>query len=372
MKSMDASAGVIKSGGRCLPAEQKVLTDKGSISVKELLKEDFVYSVSYNKGFPNPRRIEAWKEGNKRIYEVNTNKGKLHTSFDHPFLLADKETIKKAVELKKGDALLSYNHKLARYDYESVVVKSVNYLREEEVYKVHITSFKKDTHTYDDTHNFPLGFLDSDSELYPVVKNTRRSANLFNLLINHPDIMQFIRSKSIEEDKMRALINSGFSSGMDGEATNTVSLQNVNISIAVTDEFMKAYENNENYNLISPHTGEVMGSLSARDVMREIAENTWKCGDPGLQYIDTINRAHTVPSAGDINVSNPCLAGDTPLFVEEGTTNIEELDGKTSKIKHKDGMVKAKFFKTGVKDVYRVTTENGSYVDTTLCYNKRF
>jgi ribonucleoside-diphosphate reductase alpha chain len=118
----------------------------------------------------------------------------------------------------------------------------------------------------------------------------RRGANMGILRVDHPDIKEFIHCKE------------------DGGITN------FNISVALTDKFMEAYKNNEDYELINPKTSEVVGKLSAREVFDEIAEGAWRTGDPGLIFIDKINNstANPVPAIGQIEATNPC--GEQPLY----------------------------------------------------------
>lgn len=118
----------------------------------------------------------------------------------------------------------------------------------------------------------------------------RRGANMGILRVDHPDIKEFIHCKEA------------------GGITN------FNISVALTDKFMEAYKNNEDYELINPKTKEVVGKLSAREVFDEIAEGAWRTGDPGLIFIDKINNstANPVPVIGQIEATNPC--GEQPLY----------------------------------------------------------
>ncbi len=118
----------------------------------------------------------------------------------------------------------------------------------------------------------------------------RRGANMGILRVDHPDIMEFIHCKE------------------DGGITN------FNISVAVTDKFMDAYEKDKNYDLIDPKNGEKAGEAPARKVFEEIVQSAWRTGDPGLVFIDRINKgpANPVPSLGPVESTNPC--GEQPLY----------------------------------------------------------
>lgn len=173
----------------------------------------------------------------------------------------------------------------------------------------------------------PISFLTAFDSAAGVIKSggrLRRSANLYNLLVTHPDILKFIDVKAREEDKARTLLNTGlYGQGMDSEAYASVSFQNVNLSVAVTDSFMEAVKSGSVYDLISPSTNTVTKTLDARSVFTRIAEKAHKCGDPGLQFIDTINAWHTVPNAGRINATNPC---SEYAFIDESACNLASLN----------------------------------------------
>lgn len=138
----------------------------------------------------------------------------------------------------------------------------------------------------------PVSFMKVFNEATQQIKQggTRRGANMGILRVDHPDIREFITSK------------------VDGGITN------FNISVAVTDEFMRAVEEDSEYDLRAPHTGEVVGSEKAKEIFDLIAETAWKTGDPGIIFIDKINNstANPVPSKGPIRSTNPC--GEQPLY----------------------------------------------------------
>ena len=136
---------------------------------------------------------------------------------------------------------------------------------------------------------------------------TRRAAKMVVLNVDHPDIMKFIRAKGEEEKKIRALIEAGYDMyDLNHEAWNSIQYQNANNSVRVTDEFMRAVEDDAAFATQAVTTGEAVDTHRAKDLMREIAQAAWECGDPGMQFHTTINKWHTCPASGPINASNPC------------------------------------------------------------------
>jgi len=156
---------------------------------------------------------------------------------------------------------------------------------------------------------------------------TRRAAKMVVLDIDHPDIREFIWCKAKEEDKAAALRDAGFDMSIDGEGFHSIQYQNANNSVRLTDEFMQAVENDEDWHLIARTTGEPIGEpIPARELMKEIAEAAWRCADPGVQYDTTINKWHTCPNSGRINASNPCcFVGETVVKTEAGDLTFDEL-----------------------------------------------
>ncbi len=159
------------------------------------------------------------------------------------------------------------------------------------------------------TASGPVSFMRGADASAGTIKSggkTRRAAKMVILDADHPDVEQFVWTKAIEERKARVLADAGFDMGLDGVDSFSVQYQNANNSVRVTDEFMRAVVDDADWDLTAVTTGEVLRTVKARQLWREIAEASWECADPGLQFDTTINRWHTAPNHGRITASNPC------------------------------------------------------------------
>lgn len=152
---------------------------------------------------------------------------------------------------------------------------------------------------------------------------TRRAAKMVCLDMDHPEIVEFIRWKVNEEKKVKALIDAGFPSDFNGEAYHTVSGQNANNSVRLTDSFLNAVLNDGTWETRFRTTGEVYKSFKARFLMDEICKSAWACADPGVQFDTIINDWHTCPISGPIRASNPC---SEYMFLDDTACNLASLN----------------------------------------------
>ena len=187
------------------------------------------------------------------------------------------------------------------------------------------------------TPSGPLSFMRVYDQIAAVVKSggkTRRAAKMQSLKDWHPDIMEFIQCKAKEEKKAHTLIESGeYDANFNGEAYSSIMFQNANLSVRVSDEFMQAVENGDDWTTHWVTDPNREGpAFQAVDMMREIAQGTWQCGDPGLQYESTINRWHTCKNTGPINASNPC---SEYMFLDDTACNLASINLK--KMMREDG-----------------------------------
>ena len=159
------------------------------------------------------------------------------------------------------------------------------------------------------TASGPVSFMRGADASAGTIKSggkTRRAAKMVILDVDHPDVEEFIWCKVKEERKARVLRDAGFDMDLDGSDSFSIQYQNANNSVRVTDEFMQAVLEDAEWGLKAVTTGEVMKTIRARDLWRQIAQASWECADPGLQFDTTINKWHTAHNTGRINGSNPC------------------------------------------------------------------
>ncbi len=172
----------------------------------------------------------------------------------------------------------------------------------------------------------PVSFMRVYDAIASVIKSggkTRRAAKMQTLKCWHPDILEFIECKTNEEKKAQTLIHAGYEANFNGAAYSSVMFQNANLSVRCSDAFLRAAETHADWTTRSVTTGRPMETYKARTLLDKIAEGTWLCGDPGVQYEDTIQRWHTCPNTAPINSSNPC---SEYMFVDDSACNLASIN----------------------------------------------
>ncbi len=213
----------------------------------------------------------------------------------------------------------------------------------------------------------PVSFMKVFNSATEAVKQggTRRGANMGILRVDHPDIRQFITCKQDNKD-----------------------ITNFNISIAITEEFMEAVAKDTPYDLIDPKSGRAVGQENAKEIFSMMIDNAWNNGEPGIIFLDRVNRDNATPELGDIESTNPCFHPDTRISTEEGLVTVKELfekhnnesfhiyvDNRVTGEKlqlngrsyYKNGisLKPARVFMTGTKQTYKVILKNGQELKVT-------
>ena len=176
------------------------------------------------------------------------------------------------------------------------------------------------------TASGPVSFMRGADASAGTIKSggkTRRAAKMVILNADHPDIEEFIWCKALEERKARVLSEAGFDMDLDGRDAFSVQYQNANNSVRVTDEFMQAVISDSDWELKAVTTGEVIRTVKARELWRQIAAAAWECADPGIQFDTTINHWHTLHTTGRIDASNPC---SEYLSVNNSACNLASIN----------------------------------------------
>lgn len=207
----------------------------------------------------------------------------------------------------------------------------------------------------------PVSFMRGADASAGAIKSggaTRRAAKMVVLDVDHPDIEEFIETKSREEKKIRALRDAGFDMDLDGKDISSVQFQNANNSVRVSDKFMQAVENGTTFDLLARLDKRVIESLDAKKLWRKIATAAWECADPGVQYDDTINQWHTNPETGRINASNPC---SEYLSLDNSSCNLASLN--LMKFRNKNGTFDHETFSKAVEIIITAMEVSISFAD---------
>jgi ribonucleoside-diphosphate reductase alpha chain len=271
-------------------------------------------------GLRNPKRCPDMREeeivsieplGDMRVYDIQTESGEFLTNnvaVHNCFILSVKDTMESILEWNTKEGMIFRGGSGSGINL-SEIRGSMEPLAK------------------GGTASGPVSFMRGADSWAGTIKSggkTRRAAKMVVLDVDHPDIREFVWCKAKEEDKAAALRDAGFDMSIDGEGFFSIQYQNANNSVRVTDEFMRAVEEDREWRLIARTTGEPIGEpLQARELMREIAEAAWRCADPGVQYDTTINQWHTCPNSGRINASNPC---SEYMHVDDSACNLASLN----------------------------------------------
>ncbi len=220
------------------------------------------------------------------------------------------------------------------------------------------------------TASGPVSFMKAADASAGVIKSggkTRRAAKMVVLDVDHPDIEEFVKCKVEEEKKAWALIEAGYDASLDGPAYGSVFFQNANNSVRVTDEFMRAVEEDREWQTKYVTSGQSCDTYKARDLLRMIAESTYFCGDPGMQYDTTINDWHTCSNTARINASNPC---SEYMHLDNSACNLASLN--LLKYLREDGVFDTEAFRRAVDIVILaqdILVDNSSYPTAEIAAN---
>ena len=192
----------------------------------------------------------------------------------------------------------------------------------------------------------PVSFMRGADASAGTIKSggkTRRAAKMVVLDVDHPDVEEFIWCKAKEERKARVLEQAGYDMSLDSPDWASIQYQNANNSVRVTDSFMEAVIEGKEWNLTARTDGSVVETIDARKLMLQIAEASWQCADPGVQYDTTINAWHTCPNTGRINASNPC---SEYMHIDDSACNLSSLN--LMKFRKDDGELDVEAFEHAV------------------------
>jgi ribonucleoside-diphosphate reductase alpha chain len=208
----------------------------------------------------------------------------------------------------------------------------------------------------------PLSFMKGFDAFAGVIKSggkTRRAAKMVILNVDHPDVEPFIWCKAKEEKKAYTLVEAGYDSSLDGEAYSSIFFQNANNSVRATDDFMEAVQRDGDWWTKRVGSGEPVKRYKAKDLMRQIADATHQCGDPGMQFDTTVNRWHPCKNTARINASNPC---SEYMFLDDSACNLSSLN--LMKFVGPDGQFDVQAFRHAVDTMIvaqEIIVDNASY-----------
>lgn len=261
------------------------------------------------RGTPSKEKKESYIIQNGKVVPLPVGKDLEYPQTAACFIQSVKDTMEDIMELAKREALL--------FKYGSGTGTNLSTLRS-----------SREKLSGGGKPSGPLAYWAFYDKVAGIVKSggkTRRASKMDILNVTHPDIMEFIESKKKEEEKLHILIDNGIPWE---RACESVNYQNTNISTRAEDEFMQAVLDDGDLQTIPVHNKDMtnqMPKYKAKEVMRKIAEATHFCGDPGMQFHDTINKWHTCKVSGPIDASNPC---SEYMFLDDSSCNLASLNLK--------------------------------------------
>ncbi len=216
----------------------------------------------------------------------------------------------------------------------------------------------------------PVSFMKVQDATGGTIKSggkTRRAAIMQTLKSWHPDILEFVRAKQVEERKAWALIEQGYDGSFNGDAYGSVDFQNVNQSVRLDDRLMEAADQGKSYDLLAVTSGEAVDSIDGQELLMAISEGTHVCGDPGAQYEDSIQKWHTCKNHGRINSSNPC---SEYMFLDDSACNLASLNLR--KFKMEDGTFDVERYRAAARifiTAQEILVDNAGYPSASIAKN---
>ena len=316
-------------------------------------KACFNSPVWFNVGVKSEARGYGWYHDEKTQTARRVEEGLHRPQCSACFINSVSDSLESILELAKTEGML--------FKYGSGTGTNLSALREEDAIL-----------SGGGRASGPLSFMKGFDAFAGVIKSggkTRRAAKMVILNAEHPDVEKFIWCKAKEEKKAHTLIDSGYDSSLDGEAYSSVFFQNANNSVRVSDEFMHAVVSDADWWTKSVGNGAPVKRYRARDLMKQIAEATWQCGDPGMQFDSTINRWHTSKASGRINASNPC---SEYMFLDDSACNLASFN--LMRFVGPDGQFNVEAYRHAIDTMItamEIIVENASYPTGRIAQNSR-
>jgi len=305
-------------------------------------KACFNSPVWFNVGVKETRGY-GWIYDTERDAVTKLESGVLRPQCSACFIVSVKDSLESILDLAKTEGML--------FKWGSGTGTNLSPLREEDG---HLSGGGR--------ASGPLSFMKGFDAFAGVIKSggkTRRAAKMVILNADHPDIEKFIWCKAREEKKAYTLVEAGYDASLDGDAYSSIFFQNANNSVRATDDFMEAVIRDDDWWTKGVATGQPVNRHKAKELMRQIAEATHQCGDPGMQFDTTVNRWHPCKNTARINASNPC---SEYMFLDDSACNLSSLN--LMKFVGPDGQFDVEAFRHAVDTMImaqEIIVDNASY-----------